>query len=400
MTRRWVRWGLRGAGLLLLAWVVATQVRWEDEVVRRADGQALVGRVRAVSEGYEVETGTGQTLRLAPDEVGRRELAGREVPAVTYGFRTLAGRLADAPGRVLLVLLVLAGLVALTGWRWHLLLSAVDLRLAPGRALRLTFVGGFFNMAVPGSTGGDVVKAWYAARETGAGTRAVLSVLVDRFVGLFGLVLFAGGVLWLARRGTGTEVARVLVLGVTAAVGVGAAVVLHRGVRRALGLSALVRRLPFQGVIEEARAAARLYRTRPLALAAAMAISLFNHGANAAAAWLIAGALGLGVDLGTCLALVPLANLLSAVPLLPGGWGVGELAFAWFFGQVGVPASEAVALSVVFRLATLAVNLPGGVLWALAPVHPGPARIQAEVARDRAPRDGPADGRAPGREAT
>ncbi len=80
------------------------------------------------------------------------------------------------------------------------------------------------------------------------------------------------------------------------------------------------------------------------------------------------------------MALVPVVSLLSAIPLLPGGWGVGELAFAYFFAPVGVAPSEAVALSVVLRLAVLASGLPGGVLWAASKHSVRRADMAAEVA--------------------
>ena len=134
--------------------------------------------------------------------------------------------------------------------------------------------------------------------------------------------------------------------------------------RRALGVGRLVGRLPFQTLLAEVRAALALYRDRPVALLVALATSVLNHAVASFTVWLLARALGIeGLELGMALALVPVANLFAAIPLLPGGWGVGELAFAYLFGQVGIPATEAVGLSVVYRLSILAASLPGGVLW-------------------------------------
>lgn len=383
--------------MALLAWVLVTQVQWHDRVVL-TDGSTWVGHVVRVTDAQvqlapggwlEDRPGAPQPPRLLPlQRVETRSYGDQRVPDVSYGARTLTGRLASRLPAVVPVLLGLALLVVLTGLRWTLLLRGIDIRVPALRCVRLTFVGGFFNIAVPGSTGGDFVKAWYAHREArarypqarGVGTRAVLSVFVDRFVGLFGLVVLAAGVLLVSARGAAYDVPRTVVLGVLAAGAAGGVLVLSRRIRHALGLSWLVRRMPFQRAIEELRAAARLYARRAGTLAAALGISLFNHAGNAVACWLLAGALGLGgVSLAVALALVPLANLLSAIPLLPGGWGVGELAFAYFFGLVGVPATEAVGLSVVFRLAVLGVNLPGGLLWIVWKGHPSRERIAADV---------------------
>jgi uncharacterized protein (TIRG00374 family) len=385
-----LRWALRLVGVALLAWVLGTQVQWTDRIVLRGPHEAgaslvLQGHITRASEaGYEIQladAGEGApALAVAREEVAERSYGERSVPDVSYGASTLLSRLSQSVPLVVLVLLGLTLLVVLTAWRWNLLMRGVGLVMGFLRTVRLTFIGGFFNMAVPGSTGGDVVKAWYAAKETNAGTRAVISVFVDRFVGLFGLVVFAAAALFFRDGGEAYHVPRVVVLLVLGGAVVGGAVVVSRSLRRALGLSWVVRRLPFQGIVQEVQASARLYRGHTSTLAAALGISLFNHAGNATACWLLARALGIeGVTVWTAMALVPLANLLSAVPLLPGGWGVGELAFAYFFGLVGVPPTEAVGLSVVFRLAVLGVNLPGGILWIFWRGHPSTATIAAEV---------------------
>lgn len=383
---------MRIAGVGLLAWVLATQLQWHDRIALE-DGAVLIGQIEsAEGGGYAVRLEEsvwaegkpapeeGQLVRVSSEEVARRTYGEEAVPDVSYGLRTLLRRLGENLPIGSTVLLLLTLLVVLTGWRWNLLLRGVGLLVPFWRSVRLTFIGGFFNIAVPGATGGDVVKAWYAARETGAGTRAVISVFVDRFVGLFGLVVFAAGALFFSDGGEAYRVPRTVVLIVLAAGLVGGAIVIARPVRRALGLSWLVRKLPFQGVFEEIQASVRLYRGHVPTLLATLGISLFNHAGNATSCWLLARALGIdGITLGTAMALVPLANLLSAVPLLPGGWGVGELAFAYFFGLIGVPPTEAVGLSVVFRLAVLGVNLPGGILWIFWRGHPSTASIAAEV---------------------
>lgn len=385
-SRRALLWLLRLAGVALLAWLLLTQVQWRDRV-GRVDGSTVEGEIlESRADGTililveAAPDGAAEPQAIAAEAIARRDYGGESVRDVSYGARTLIGRLKESIPAVVAVLIALVCLVVLTALRWRLLLRGVGLDMTFGRAVQLTFIGGFFNIAVPGATGGDVVKAWYAARDTGRGTKAVISVFVDRFVGLFGLVLFAAGVLLFTARGAAYEVPRTVVLVVLACCVAGGAVVLSRPLRRALGLAWLVRRLPFQRILGEVRASARLYKHRLGIVSVALGLSLFNHAANATCCWYLARALGIeGIALGTAMALVPLANLLSAIPLLPGGWGVGELAFAYFFGLVGVPPTEAVGLSVVFRIAVLGVSLPGGLLWIFWRGQTSTARIAAEV---------------------
>ncbi len=85
--------------------------------------------------------------------------------------------------------------------RWYLLVRAVGLPFTLRDALRLGFVGYFYNIFLPGAIGGDGLKAIFIARDNP--TRmpvAVATVVVDRLLGLFGLVLLTtvvGGTVWL-----------------------------------------------------------------------------------------------------------------------------------------------------------------------------------------------------------
>ncbi len=80
------------------------------------------------------------------------------------------------------------GSTLLTFLRWYLLVRAqrFDFRLAD--AIRLGFLGLLFNYVGPGAVGGDIVKAWFLARQQASRrTVAVTTVLLDRVLGLLAL---------------------------------------------------------------------------------------------------------------------------------------------------------------------------------------------------------------------
>ena len=54
--------------------------------------------------------------------------------------------------------------VAISAWRWNLLLQAQEIQLAYRRAWGLTMIGMLFNVVIPGAVGGDLVKGYYITR--------------------------------------------------------------------------------------------------------------------------------------------------------------------------------------------------------------------------------------------
>src|SRR5439155_7274092 len=78
---------------------------------------------------------------------------------------------------------------------------AQDLPFTVTDSIRLGLVGFFFNTFLPGSVGGDLIKAWYIAGEQSRRTVAVSTVLIDRVLGLWALaalVALLGSSFWIA----------------------------------------------------------------------------------------------------------------------------------------------------------------------------------------------------------
>ena len=80
----------------------------------------------------------------------------------------------------------------LSSYRWASLLALQQVVISQWAAFRLTMIGVFFNLFGLGGVGGDVFKAVYVRQHAGSRTpEAVLSILVDRILGLLGLFTVA-----------------------------------------------------------------------------------------------------------------------------------------------------------------------------------------------------------------
>ncbi len=84
--------------------------------------------------------------------------------------------------------------IAISVYKWRLLLGYLGYRRPYGSLLRLQLYGIFFNNILPTSIGGDAVRAYCVSRGGTTGGRigladAAASILVQRLTGLAALVL-------------------------------------------------------------------------------------------------------------------------------------------------------------------------------------------------------------------
>jgi len=84
------------------------------------------------------------------------------------------------------------GAQMLAAYRLVLLLRMIDMRMSYPRVFKLAMIGNFFNIVIPGSVGGDIIKGAYLIRiEDDRRGRSSGIVLMDRMMGFLAL-LFIG----------------------------------------------------------------------------------------------------------------------------------------------------------------------------------------------------------------
>jgi uncharacterized membrane protein YbhN (UPF0104 family) len=265
-----------------------------------------------------------------------------------------AGLLAAALAALLLQVVVLA-------WRWAMVTKILGHGLDWASLLRMTFVGQFFNQALPSSVGGDAVRIWMA-RKAGAGLRqSVHGVIADRAVATAMLLVFVLAGMPLQGPILGDSVARWTADGLALGclVGFALCLALAAPVRRRLGHVRLVRE-----AADLALAVRRIVSDRRHA-PAVLLLSALNHVLAILGMLLLAMSLGLPAAVPAFFVLVPLVLLLSMIPISIGGWGLREGIMIAAFGHVGLSSEQALGLSLLFGLAITAVSLPGGAVWLL-----------------------------------
>lgn len=268
--------------------------------------------------------------------------------------------------------LAFMGLTLLIGtMRWRLALKAQGLALPFSRAAEISLIAHFFNSFLLGSTGGDLLKAYYAARETHhKKTEAVTTVFVDRLIGLFSMLLFAALLMFPNRLLIGNHdlIAAVSITIIGMLIVCGLLVYLAFWGRNSAEeslLSRWLRKLPKGDYLERSLRSCRVYGRKSGFLIKALALSMALNLACVLQFAAVARGLGLTLPFTSLMFIVPAIICISALPITPSGLGVREHLFVGTLtvAAINVDAKLALSLSLLAYSGSLLWSVLGGVFY-------------------------------------
>jgi glycosyltransferase 2 family protein len=290
-----------------------------------------------------------------------------DLTEVQKGFR-------DTPALVGSILLVLFAL-SLSLYRWGRLMKGLGVEFTNLQLLRYGMIGCFFNTTMPGAVSGDLIKVWYVvADHKGCNKTSVLtSVVMDRIMGVFGLVIVASSPMLLF----GHEVWAQPRLRAVA----GPMLLLFCGMVAFFLLIMLSSWGPFAKLrtwaqryeqVKPVHAALRLYdawsgyQHHPWILAQSLLLSVGTHLSIVTVVALCAHAIGEAqLQPFHYFLLVPVGLLTTAIPIAPAGLGVGQVAFGELFKLAGSANGSAIFTMLVTL--QILLNLSGVFFYLRSP---------------------------------
>lgn len=275
----------------------------------------------------------------------------------------------------------------ITSYRWHELLLALGIHIGQAKAFVLTMVGAFYNTFMPGSTGGDLLKAYYVSKYTEHRTRAVMSVLIDRIIGLLSLIILGGTIAafqWENRDCRRVAIASWALIGLTA---LGLWIFFHPKLRKYSGLDFILKKLPMQKQILKAVETMEILGRRPLMITWMIVVTFLVHASVILAAMFAGQAFGLPIPPSYYWVVVPVIVLVGALPISPQGAGVMEFFAISLTRSHGATVSQAFALTMSIRLVQIFWNLVGGLFVFRGGYHAPTVKEQHELEEDSATED-------------
>lgn len=274
-------------------------------------------------------------------------------------------------------------MILVSAWRWGLLLGAQDVRMSFGALTASWLVATFFNNFLPSNIGGDVIRIRDTARAAGSKTLAATVVLLDRGIGLLGLIFVAATGATLAARNSeaiGPVGPGLLWAALAAGIALAApAVIAPQAIGRLLRPLRALHQEWVDERLERLTSALARFRAAPRALVNCFIGAIAVQGILVLFYAAIARALHIPIPLAHMAILIPLSFIVQMLPVSVNGWGLRESTYGLYFQRLHLPLESALALSFVSAVLIMLFSVSGAVAYLTRRSHTAPASRHASA---------------------
>ena len=347
MIKRFINISVKlGICLLLMAWIIQA-IFWDEG--KRAWEQ------HGSAPSWENLT-----------RVQRLEISWKYGPPELWKNLTIINQSSMALSVIIVGCTVFIGMI-----RWQMVLKMQGFELPFSRIAEISFVAQFFNAFLFGSTGGDLIKAYYVARETHhRKTDAAVTVFADRLIGLFSMLVFAVIMMffnqdWIFSQKSTTLIAYIIIL-----MFCGCAVLVFLAFRGGVSrhfpkARQLLRKLPLGETIEKSIDSFRTIGRQTPLLFGAFALSMALNIVCVLQFMVIAQGLNISAPAVAMFGIVPMIISISSLPITPSGLGIRENLFVLMLSTsaIKVEPTPALSLSLLALAGSLFWSVIGGVVY-------------------------------------
>jgi uncharacterized protein (TIRG00374 family) len=278
-------------------------------------------------------------------------------------------------GAFVLALGIFTACQVIIGFRWWLLLRVQYVFISVWAAVKLYFLGWFYNNFMPSSVGGDLVRAWYVTRHTDKRFEAALSVFADRAIGLLSTLVIAGFFysVFLAGRGEEMQIsgkrssltflaqhASIILYTFLAACVVVGVLLSYRRTRPIISKAVLYLYSRSRQAAVKLVIAAKVYCKQPRIILMAFVLTVGTQILVITSFWILGVSMGISAGVKYYYVFFTLMWVVAAVPVSIGGAVVMEGGLAYLFVHfAGVEPEAALALALCQRVVWMIASVPG-----------------------------------------
>jgi uncharacterized protein (TIRG00374 family) len=260
-------------------------------------------------------------------------------------------------------------MLAVSAWRWRLLLRIQTVDVSLSTLTKSFLVATFFNNFLPSNIGGDVVRVADTAPFAGSKTLATTVVLIDRILGLIALLVLAAGASALAwRLGLPLDGMQYVWLALVMFT-LGLIFFLRNPDKLARTVRSILadRLQAVQTRVQNLVSAIGRFAQEPRGLWSAFGGALVVQALLILFYVCAAHSLAVPFPLVAASVIVPISLAVQMVPVSINGFGVREAVFAFFFTSLGLNVSSALTLSLGSAALIMLFSLSGGAVFMMRP---------------------------------
>lgn len=264
--------------------------------------------------------------------------------------------------------LLLTSVEFIGGFRIYTLFKTYDdVNISFLTQVKIFLIGLFFNNFMLGSTGGDVIRAYYLSKRTShKKTEVVATVFLDRIIGVLSMIFMSAIFILLETSQPQLRKYFYPLMGILVSVTLCGSVFLSKRILRKIPfLEKTVRNLPFADMLIRVYNTFHKYHNHKFLVIQAVVYSITLQMMSVSMFVVLGRAIGIDIDIIHYFAIIPLVFVINALPISLGGLGVGEAACAVLLSLVGVPKEMSLALAFLNRLVIFAFSTLGGFVYLL-----------------------------------
>jgi len=250
--------------------------------------------------------------------------------------------------------------------KWHTLLQAKNINLSLLRILQVDFSSTFLSLFVPSTISLDLFRAYGLSKEVASKKQTASSIIVDRLLSLFALIVVANiSVLLFYKTIAVPEVAYTSISTLIVFTAV-VLIINSRFVVRFLSrYKATIRRYNILHKLEELRGSVNEYKLHRSKLIKVFFLSVAMQTLRIVVYYLASLAVNANIPFQYFMIFTPIVMFLVMLPISLAGIGLRESSFVYFFSKVGVLGTIAFAIPALVSLMVVISVLPGGLILAV-----------------------------------
>lgn len=267
-------------------------------------------------------------------------------------------------GKLLFAFLIFSLVYIVCIFRWEMLLRAVRVHLPIKRVIISFSAGLFFNVFMPSTIGGDLVRSLDLAAHTRKGKEVVATVLLDRLSGYAGMVLVAVAAIIFGYQLVQDRIVVLIVLAIVALLALILLLIFNNFFFSKINRffhSPKGNRL--MTAIKNTHQEMYYFRRHKRILFLNLAYSVFIQVVAPVSYYLIAVAMGIKTGIIYYFIFFPLIGAITLLPISIGGLGLRDATTIYFFAKAGMAKDAAFAISIMIFFFTLLLGALGGVIY-------------------------------------